>query len=61
MQAVLLLLGGHDASTNVPSSEYLLQEKLKVILYADDISVANLFESVALLVNISLKCVQGCR
>ncbi|XP_022763629.1 GATA transcription factor 19-like isoform X2 [Durio zibethinus] len=27
VQAVLLLLGGHDASINVPSSEFLLQEK----------------------------------
>ncbi|XWS39791.1 hypothetical protein CRYUN_Cryun18bG0084700 [Craigia yunnanensis] len=31
VQAVLLLLGGRDASTNVPSSEFLLQEKVKVI------------------------------
>ncbi|XWS68211.1 hypothetical protein CRYUN_Cryun04dG0071600 [Craigia yunnanensis] len=31
VQAVLLLLGGHDASINVPSSEFLLQEKVKVV------------------------------
>ncbi|XVF01483.1 hypothetical protein REPUB_Repub04eG0093000 [Reevesia pubescens] len=31
VQAVLLLLGGRDASVNVPSSEFLLQEKVKVI------------------------------
>ena len=30
MQAVLLLLGGCDVSINVPSSEFLLQEKVKV-------------------------------
>ncbi|XP_022763632.1 GATA transcription factor 19-like isoform X4 [Durio zibethinus] len=31
VQAVLLLLGGHDASINVPSSEFLLQEKVKAV------------------------------
>ncbi|GLT68564.1 hypothetical protein SLA2020_407830 [Shorea laevis] len=31
VQAVLLLLGGCDASTNLPSSEFLLQEKMKVV------------------------------
>ncbi|KAK6241278.1 hypothetical protein SCA6_006667 [Theobroma cacao] len=31
VQAVLLLLGGRGASTNVPSSEFLLQEKVKVV------------------------------
>ncbi|XVE93608.1 hypothetical protein REPUB_Repub01dG0208800 [Reevesia pubescens] len=31
VQAVLLLLGGCDASINVPSSEFLLQEKVKVV------------------------------
>ncbi|KAB2091470.1 hypothetical protein ES319_A03G193200v1 [Gossypium barbadense] len=31
VQAVLLLLGGCDTSINVPSSEFLLQEKVKVV------------------------------
>ncbi|OMO63493.1 Zinc finger, GATA-type [Corchorus olitorius] len=31
VKAVLLLLGGRDASTNVPSSEFLLQEKFRVV------------------------------
>ncbi|GLT77729.1 hypothetical protein SLA2020_492900 [Shorea laevis] len=31
VQAVLLLLGGPDASTHLPSSEFLLQEKVKVV------------------------------
>ncbi|XVE49454.1 hypothetical protein DITRI_Ditri01bG0083900 [Diplodiscus trichospermus] len=31
VQAVLLLLGGRDASINMPSSEFLLQEKVKVV------------------------------
>ncbi|KAK8529785.1 hypothetical protein V6N13_102684 [Hibiscus sabdariffa] len=31
VQAVLLLLGGCDASVNVPSSEFLLQEKVKAV------------------------------
>ncbi|KAB2042666.1 hypothetical protein ES319_D02G231500v1 [Gossypium barbadense] len=31
VQAVLLLLGGCDTSINMPSSEFLLQEKVKVV------------------------------
>ena len=61
MQAVLLLLGGRDASTNVPSSEFLLQEKVKVSYMHMTFLCENLFESMASVANISLKYVQGCR
>lgn len=58
VKAVLLLLGGSDASTNLPSSEFLQQEKSKVV--GDSLRGSKLSRRIASLVRFREKRKERC-